>query len=226
MAVTRYCNRLADVKGIPQLETTWSVKADEVAALEPDLVVAATPYREGKVDELLKAKLNVLCLYPQSLDDVYNHLIWLGRLCDVSTKAEKIVSDLKAAFEDLQEKASGKPKQRVYVETWPEPLMNGAPWIAEIVELLGGEVVPKPHGRQVSEQEIIEADPEVIILNWAGMDSSKMQPGKVLGRAGWESVSAVKTKRVIAVSEIFLNAPGPNLGEGGRELYRAMYEEG
>lgn len=223
VAVTRYCRRLADVEGIPQLETTWSVNANEVASLEPDLVIAATPFRAGKVDELLKTKLNVLCLYPQTLNDVYNHLIWLGRLCDVSSKAQELVSEMKATLADLQKQAAEKPKQRVYVETWPSPATrNAEPWVVEIVELLGGEAVPTPAGRQVTEQEVIEADPEVIILNWAGMD--QMDVEKVLSREGWEHVSAVRYKKVVAVNEIFLNAPGPNLAEGGRELYRAMYE--
>lgn len=226
VAVTRYCSRLADVEGIPQLETTWSVKANDVAALKPDIVIAATPYQAGKVDELLKAKLNVLCLYPNTLNDVYNHVIWLGRLCDASSKAETIVSEIKDTLADLQKQAAGKPKLRVYVENWPQPMMNTVPWIAEMVELLGGEVVPAPpHGRQVTEQEVMEADPQLIILNWAGMDTDKMDRGKVLGRKGWEDMSAIRSERVVIVNEIFLNAPGPNLAEGGRELYRAMYEE-
>jgi iron complex transport system substrate-binding protein len=70
VAVTRYCQRLADVRGLPQLETTWSVKADEVAALKPDLVIAAVPYRAGKVDELLRAHLNVLLALPDSPRDL------------------------------------------------------------------------------------------------------------------------------------------------------------
>jgi len=222
VAVTRYCSRLADVEGLPQLETTWSVKAEDVAALKPDIVIAATPYQAGKIDELLKAKLNVMCLYPESLNDVYDHVIWLGRLCDVSSKAEDIVSEMKSTFADLQTQAADKPTRRVYIENWPKPMMNAVPWIAELVELLGGEVVPKPpHGRQVTEQEVIEANPEVIILNWAGMD--KMDTAKVLGRDGWENVTAIQTSKVVAVNEIYLNAPGPNLTEGGRELFRAMY---
>lgn len=223
VAVTRYCLRLADVAGLPQLETTWSVKADEVAALAPDLVIAATPYQAGKIDELLKARLNVLCLYPQSLADVYAHLILLGRLCEASSQAETIVAEMQATFAELQRQAAGQPRRRVYVEEWPKPLITAAPWIAELVALLGGEVVPQPPGRQVSEQEVIEADPEIIILNWAGVD--KIDPARVLGRAGWEQVSAIRAGRVVAVNEIWLNAPGPNLAEGARQLWQALYQE-
>lgn len=58
VAITRYCHRLVDVTDLPQLETTWSVKAGEIAALKPDSVIAATPYRAGKIDALLQAGLN------------------------------------------------------------------------------------------------------------------------------------------------------------------------
>lgn len=160
VGVSRYCHRLVDVAGLPELDTVWSVKADEVVALSPDLVIAATPYQAGRVDELLKARLNVLCLYPQSLADVYAHIHWLGRLCGVSGWAVSLVSQMQMELAELQRQAQGYPRRRVYVEEWPRPFINGAPWIAEIVELLGGEFVPKPAGRKVEEAELIVADPD------------------------------------------------------------------
>lgn len=206
---------------LPQLETTWSVKADEVVALAPDLVIAATPYRAGKIDEILKAGLDVLCLYPHTLADIYKHIGWLGRLCDASDQADALVKQMQTDLADLSRRAEDRPRPRVYVEAWPKPLMNAAPWIAEIVERLGGQVVPQPPGRQVAAQEVIEADPEVIILNWAGVD--KIDLAQVLNRAGWETVSAVQAGRVVAVNEILLNAPGPHLVEGAREVWQALY---
>ena len=221
VGVTRYCHRLVEVTDLPQLDTTWAVKADEVAALQPDLVIAATPYQAGKIDMLLQAKLDVLCLYPQCVADVYRHIRWLGRLCDVADQADALVEQMQTGLADLRRRAEDKPRQRVYVEEWPKPLMNAGLWIAELVELLGGVCVPPPVGRQVTEQEVIEADPEVIILCWAGID--KMDPSRVLARPGWSNVSAVRSGRVVAVNEILLNAPGPNLVEGAQQLWQALY---
>ncbi|MCB0173442.1 MAG: ABC transporter substrate-binding protein [Anaerolineae bacterium] len=221
VGVTRYCHRLAEVTGLPQLDTTWAVKADEVAALQPDLVIAATPYQAGKIDTLLQAKLDVLCLYPQSVADVYRHIRWLGRLCDAADQADTLVAQMQTGLADLIRRAKDKPRQRVYVEEWPKPLMTAGLWIAELVELLGGDCVPQPTGRQVTDQEVIEADPEVIILCWAGIE--QMDPERVLARAGWSNVSAVRSGRVVAVNEILLNAPGPNLVEGAQQLWQALY---
>jgi ABC-type hemin transport system substrate-binding protein len=119
VGVTRYCYRLVNVAGLPQLETTWSVKADEMAALAPDLVIAATPYQAGRVDELLKAGLNVLCLYPQSLADVYAHIIWLGRLCQVPGLAEQTAAWLGERFGiDSVAPVSGADIGFNQTETW------------------------------------------------------------------------------------------------------------
>lgn len=221
VGVTRYCHRLVEVTGLPQLDTTWSVQAEDVAALQPDLVIAATPYQAGKIDALLQAKLDVLCLYPQSIADVYRHIRWLGRLCDVAAQADALAVQMQTGLAELSQRAKGKSRQRVYVEAWPKPLMNAEQWITELVEQLGGTCVPQPPGRQVTEQEVIEADPEVIILCWAGVE--KIEPGRVLARAGWRNVSAVRSGRVVAVNEILLNAPGPNLVAGAQQVWEALY---
>lgn len=223
IAVTRYCHRLADVSGLPELETTWSVSAAHVAALGPDLVIAGIPYRAGKIDELLRKKLNVLCLYPESLADVYVHIRWLARLCGVAARADEIVSAMQDQLASLALRAADRPRQRVYVEAWPNPLITAAPWIAEIVVALGGQFVPGPVNQQIDSANVVGADPEVIILNWAGVQL--IDPSEVYTRPGWGRISAVQNRRVVVTNEIYLNAPGPKLSHGMIELWNAMYPD-
>lgn len=223
VAVTRYCHRLTDVGDLPRLDTTWSLDAAAIAELKPDLVITSTPYRAGKIDELLKVHLNVLCLYPRRLTDIYAHIRWLGRLCDVPERAESVVEDMQTELAALQSQASGQPRRRVYVEIWPNPLMNASTWVAEIVEALGGEFVPVPAGRQVSEQEILDANPQVMVACWAGVEELDVQT--IMDRPGWSQVDAIGQGCVVAVNEIMLNAPGPNLKDGMREIFRALYPD-
>ncbi len=221
IAVSRYCNRLADISNLPQLGTTWSVNAEEVSELEPDLVIAATPYKSGKIDELLKNGLNVLCLYPQKLKDVYNHINMIGNICNAGTEAEKLVQWMQSELVRMAKLSENKPAQKVYIEEWYNPLMTAPMWVSEIVELFGGTVVPDRLGRQIKESEIFDTDPELIIVNWAGID--KIDTGKILNRPGWEDITAIKNRKVVAVNEILLNAPGPNLVEGAKQLLQVMY---
>jgi iron complex transport system substrate-binding protein len=223
VAVSEWCERLVDVGDLPRLPSTWSAKPEEIAALEPDLVVASVPYRAETIVELLRAGLNVLCLSPQRLADAYAHILWLGRLTDAADEAQRVVAEMQAQFEAIRRQVAGLPRPRVYVEMWPKPPMSGPGWVAELVEIAGGEFVPQRPGRQVTDEEMRRADPQVIVVAWTGVADPPLE--RVLERPGWESITAIREGRVVAVDEIALNAPGPNLARAARLLVEAIHPE-
>lgn len=221
VAVSEWCDRLVDVGDRPRLPSTWSAKPEDITALSPDLVIASVPYRAETMLELLRARLNLLCLYPQHLEDVYTHIAWLGRLTNAAEKAGQVISRMQADFETLRRQVAGLRRPRVYVEMWPRPPMSSPAWVAELVEIAGGEFVPTRPGRAVTDEEIRAADPEIIVVAWAGVADPPLQ--RVIQRAGWEQVSAVRAERVVALDEIYLNAPGPNLVQGAHLLAAAIH---
>ncbi len=220
VAVSAYCSRLVDVGERPQLSPTWSAQPDEVAALEPDLVIVSVPFRAEAVSGLLQAGLDVLCLYPKRLADIYAHVAWLGRLTGAEDAAYRVVADMQAGFEALRRQAAGRPGPRVYVEMWPKPPMGSPSWVAELVEIAGGTFVPANPGRTVTAEEVAAADPQVIVVAWAGVAEPKLE--QVYRRPGWRDISAVRQGRVVPVDEIWINAPGPNLAKGACLLAEAI----
>ncbi|MFQ5856522.1 MAG: ABC transporter substrate-binding protein [Anaerolineae bacterium] len=222
-AVSEWCDRLVDVGDRPRLPSTWSAKPEDIVALSPDLVIASVPYRAEAITDLLQAKLNVLCLRPQHLADTYAHIAWLGRLTDAVEEAEQVISQMQADFEAIRRQVAGLHRPRVYVEMWPKPPMSSPDWVGELVEIAGGEFVPAKPGRAVTDDEIREADPEIIAVAWAGVTDPPLQ--RVIQRSGWDQVSAVLEGRVMAVDEIYLNAPGSNLVHGARLLADAIHPE-
>jgi iron complex transport system substrate-binding protein len=216
VAVSRYCPRLLDVGDKPQLPSTWSAKADDILRHEPDLVLASVPYAAETIMALLQARLNLFCLYPERLADVYTHLAWLGNLTGAADPAQQQIAAMQARLAAIAEAAAGRPRPRVYVEMWPQPLMNSIAWVKELVEIAGGEFVPAVPGQQLSSEAVIAADPELIIVAWAGVADPDLQ--KVISRPGWEKIRAVRNDRVHTLNEILLNAPGPNLVDGGEQL--------
>lgn len=223
VAVSEWCDRLVDAGDRPRLPSTWSAKPEEVAGLSPDLVIVSAPYRAATITDLLQAKLNVLCLYPQRLEDVYTHIAWLGRLTNAADEAERVINQMQADFETIRQRVADLRSPRVYVEMWPKPPMCSPEWVAELVGIAGGEFVPAQPGRAITDEEIRAADPEVIVVAWTGVADPPLE--RVIQRAGWEQVSAVREGRVMAVEEIYLNAPGPNLAQGARLLAAAIHPE-
>jgi iron complex transport system substrate-binding protein len=222
VGVSKWCNRLVDIGDRPRLSTTWCAQAKEIVALSPDLVIASVPYRSESVCELLQAGLDVLCLYPRRLQDVYRHIICLGRLTDAAAEAERLVASMEADLASVRAEARGLPRPRVYAEMWPDPMMSSPAWVAELIEIAGGEFVPGEPGRQVTHEEILQADPEVILVAWAGIAQPSL--AEVTSRPGWHATSAVRSGRVFDVDEILLNVPGPNLVRAAQLLLARIHQ--
>ncbi len=223
VAVSEWCGRLADVGDRPRLPSTWSARPEDILPLDPDLVIASVPYRAETMVTLLQARLNLLCLYPERLKDVYAHIAWLGRLTDAADEAARTIARMQADFEVIRQRAAGLRRPRVYAEMWPKPPMSSPAWVAELVEMAGGQFVPERPGRAVTDEEIIEADPEIIVVAWAGVAHPPLE--QVSRRAGWGQVNAVRAGRVVTVDEIWLNAPGPNLARGAQLLAGVIHPQ-
>lgn len=219
-AVSAYCHQLVEVGDRPRLPSTWSLKVEEILPLAPDLVIVSVPYAAESITALLKAKLNVLCLYPQTLADVYAHIAWLGGLTGTAVRAEAVITEMQTTLAGLAQRGNAQ-RTRVYVEMWPKPTMCSVEWVAELVELAGGNFVPRPAGRTITAEEVAAADPEQIIVAWAGIAEPDLE--QVRTRPGWEGVTAVRHNRITALPEIYLNAPGPNLAQAGLWLAEAIW---
>ena len=76
VACTKYC---ADVcpevaSGRTIVAESWTAKSEEILAARPDLVIAAVPYQEKAVAEILKSGARFLGLAPKNLDDIYSDI--------------------------------------------------------------------------------------------------------------------------------------------------------
>ena len=69
VACTRYCAHVVPgaAKGRIIVADSWTAQANEILAAKPDLVIAAVPYQEKAVTEILKAGARFLGLAPKTL---------------------------------------------------------------------------------------------------------------------------------------------------------------
>ena len=223
IAVSEHDARLVGeeaIAGLPRVPCTWAIRAADILSLAPELVIGSIPMRSQSVKELLQAGIDLLLLTPTDLRSIYRHIRLLATLTDAVEAGERVIQEMEATFEEIRRTTTQRSRPRVYVEIWPRPRMNGPAWHAELVTLAGGEYVPPGPNRQLTDEEIIAADPEVIVVAWAGVDHPPL--AQVYQRPGWEQVTAVRTGRVVTVPEIWINAPGPNLAQGAVYLAQAL----
>jgi iron complex transport system substrate-binding protein len=226
VACTKYC---ADV--VPEvlqsnrliIADSWSAKTSEILAAQPDLAIAAVPYQEKAVAEILKAGVRFLALAPRTLEDIYVDIALIASIVGAGDEATRVISDMEGAIEEVRRKVEGLPKKRVFCEEWGKPVIASQPWVAELVRAIGGEFLGDP-GRQCSPEEILRQDPEVIIAAWCGA-GDRVPLSKIVRERGWSGTAAVRNWQVYCISDELLNTPAPTLISGLHALAAALHPE-
>jgi iron complex transport system substrate-binding protein len=222
VGVAKWCPTVAPVDGLPKLGDCWHMESVErIVALKPTLVIGSVPYKEETVAKLLEQPLSFLAMNPRSLADIENDIRLLGGIVGRASAAEKLISRIRNAFKRIDKKTKrSKCSVRVYCEAWPNPRISSPPWVAELVALAGGKMCV-PAGQRVTDKQVAESQPEVIVLAWTATgDQAKSE--KVYKVEAWKDVPAVRNKRVYVVPDELLNTPGPPLIEGARQLARIL----
>lgn len=194
----------------------------DILQLKPTLVIGSVPYKQETVAKLLEHPLNFLAMNPRTLSDIEADIRLLGRVTQHSAAASRLIRRMQNEFAAIARKSRRvKRRVRVYCEAWPNPRISSPPWVAELVNICGGEMVV-PSGKSVTEEEVAAAQPEVIVLAWAAT-GDKPDPRKTYEVKAWRDVPAILERRVHVVRDELLNTPGPPLVEGARALYKYLH---
>jgi len=221
VGVSKWCKDVADVGRLPVLGDCWVLDPEEVVALRPTLVIGSVPFKAETVSKLLEKPVTFLAKNPRTLQDIYADISLLGAITGRAKAAEGVIRKMQAAFSSLQKQSKGLRKPRVYCEAWSNPRISSPPWVAELVQIAGGHSVV-PAGQKVEDAWVAQAAPDVIVLAWAAV-GGKSKPQTALSNPAWQSVPAVRHKRVYAVRDELLNTPAPILVQGAQELFRVIH---
>lgn len=213
-----------------QLEKVGGIKVnfEKVVSLKPDLVLSVK-FSDGTIEKLTSAGLLVLVVDPQSAGDVARTAILLGRA--VGSDGETMARDIQKRVDDVRTKtSSAATKPRVYHEidaSDPTKIFTVGPgsYIHDLIEIAGGvNIAARATSAypQLSAEEILRSDPEIIVL--AAADYSA-KPDQVAARAGWSAISAVKNKRIVTIAPNLINRPGPRVGEAAEAYAKLVHPE-
>ncbi len=196
---------------------------DEILRLKPNLVIGSVPYKQETVAKLLDHQpLNFLAMNPRTLADIEADIRLLGGIAQRTAAAERVVKKMRRAFAKIK-KRSRRAKQRVlvYCEAWPNPRISSPPWVAELVNICGGEMVV-PAGEKITEAQVAAARPDVIVLAWAAT-GTKSDARQAYNVSEWSNMPAIRNRRVYVISDDLLNTPALPLLEGARQLWGVLH---
>jgi iron complex transport system substrate-binding protein len=227
VACTKYCVDVCPEvtnSGRIIVADSWTARSQQIMAARPDLVIAAVPYQEKAVVEILKAGIRFLGLAPRTLADIYTDIATIGGVLGAGERARSVVADMKREIETVRSHAAtlrGKRRLRVFCEEWGKPLIASQKWVAELVEAAGGEFLGEPGARR-SPESILADDPDVLAAAWCGA-GDRVPLEKIIRDRGWKEMQAVRAGRVYCIRDELLSTPAPTLIAGLRALAAAIH---
>jgi iron complex transport system substrate-binding protein len=226
VACTKYCaDVVPEVVGSSRLilADSWTANTEQIVATKADLVIAAVPYQEKAVTEILKAGMRFLGLAPKSLDDIYTDIATIAGIVGAGARGDEVIAAMQRRIAEVRERIAEAPRRRVFCEEWGKPLITSQMWVAELVAAAGGGFVGTP-GRQTSSDEIRELDPEIVVAAWCGA-GDRVPLEKIISDRGWQQTSAGRSGNVFCIRDEYLNTPAPTLLSGLDALAFAIHPE-
>ena len=224
--------------------SVYRVDADKIEELKPTHIITQDQCEVCAVSlkdiqeaacEMISSKPEIVSLKPDCLDDMWTDIKTVGSALKVEDKAASLIKDLKDRISEIKKKTESvsvnKTKPKVACIEWIEPLMAAGNWMPELVELAHGENlfgVAGKHSPYMTFEEIVEKDPDVIIVTPCGFDNKRTLEEMHLlkEKPEWSSLTAVKNNRVVvADGNQYFNRPGPRLVESLEMMAEIFYPE-
>jgi len=203
---TQTCQLLNDGKEIFILDEKILKEAN------PDLIItqktcevcAAFTSQVDKAIQILPKKPTIYSMDPHNLEEILTSVIEIGGILDKTKRSKEIRLELEKRINHVKEFLNQK-KPRILAIEWIEPFFTAGHWIPEMIEFAGGiNMISKKgeHSRKMNIEEIVESDPEVIILMPCGFGTKRTieEYNKFLkNNSNWNNLRAVKNKKIYAV---------------------------
>jgi iron complex transport system substrate-binding protein len=221
--------------------SVYRVDADRLRELEPDLILtqtqcavcAVTPRDlQQALCSWTGAQPQILSLEPNSLDDVWNDFRHVGDALAVPSAAGQLIDNLKNRLAVIRDKAhTAKSRPTVAAIEWLGPLMAGGNWMPELIEIAGGRSLfakAGQHSPWLDWEELIEGDPEIILLLPCGFKIPQtVRDLHLLTKSpGWGNLRAVREGRLYLIDgHHFFNRPGPRLVESAEIVAEILHPD-
>lgn len=225
VGVDDFSDHPEEASELPKVGDSSEVDYEKIVDLEPDVVViteAIVAMRERFEDYGIKSFVTG----GDTLEDVYSDIELLGKMCNIGERGEKKAQSLRDEMIEITEDTRDLPEEErvdvLYIsgiyegintpgeETFQNTLLTNA----------GADNIAsdKTGWATISEEEIIERDPEVIIA--PNYIESKVK--EYVEKDSWQEIPAVEKDQIHFVNGDVMSRPGPRIVEGQEILIEIL----
>ena len=212
----------------------YELAADELRALDPDLIVAqqvcevcAVSFEDvSALACTMPSDPRVLSLDPSTLDDVLEDIRTLAAAAGAREAGEELTADARGRLERVRRSVEGAPRPRVLALEWLDPPFAGGHWVPEMIELAGGEDALGRAGeksRVFTWDEAQAAAAAVAVAMPCGYGAERAAEET---RPWLDRLAGLGVKRAVAVdASSYFSRPGPRLVDGVELLAHVLHPD-
>lgn len=225
---SKFCDYPPEIAKLPQVGGYVDASLEAILVLRPDLVIGARgPSGPGLTEKLGARGISTYFPETESFAQIDEMILGVGARTGHDADARRVVVALDARVADIERALAGKARPRVLLVFGVEPIVAAGPhtFADEMVRRAGGEnVVADGTGYPtLGLERVMALDPDVV-LN-AAMGEAQAAEAISKSAPGWSSVRAVKTGRVVSVTDEAVLRPGPRIADGLRVVARALHPD-
>jgi iron complex transport system substrate-binding protein len=215
----------------PRVSAFISADIPKILALNPDLVLTFSDLQADIVAALIREGISVHAFNQRTVAGILDMIRTLGALVDATDRAKTLADRLGHDIDNTRQRSSKRlHRPKVYFEEWDEPMITGIGWVSELIAIAGGSDIfaelaagKSAKERIVSPEQIRQRAPDIIIGSWCG---KKFNAERVAARLGFDTIPAVRNRRLYEIKSSLILQPGPAaLTDGLRALERLIQSD-
>lgn len=221
---TDYCDYPEQVLEIDSVGTLYTPDVEKILSLEPDLVIFSTHFSEELKSQLEEAGISVLVLSEmEDITGVYTMIEKLGVAVNAQEKSKEVIDDMKERIFTVEEAIKDDEPVSVYYVVGYGDLgdytAGGDTFIHGILTASGGKnVAENVNGWSYSTENLLEADPEVILL-------SKFDYNGFTTTEPYTELSAVKNGNVYTIDTNMLDRQCARNADAIEQIAQILHPE-
>lgn len=219
---TVYCDYPEEAAKVKTVGDLLNLDLEKIISIEPDVLLLTAHLSEEAESILKEAGIQIIVVNEENeLEGVYSMIETVGRVLNAEKEASVAVEDMKNRIEQVAMSIAAEEVPSVYYVVgfgeYGDYTAGGDTFLHQMLTHAGGKnIAGDMSGWQFSLEKLVEADPEIIIIQ-NGMKESFVTD------ENYSNLSAVVNDRVYEIDNNLLERQGVRNAEGIEALAKIFH---
>jgi iron complex transport system substrate-binding protein len=216
--------RMAPREAVQVVSPNLAVRVDEVAALEPDLLVATSSTDQLDLSRAQRETGAAVYVQPSSsIEDIVRATLELGFLVGEPVQARTVASRIRSQVAAVEERVADSPIRTTFVDTGFFATVPLRSLLGDLVVRARGESVAgdTPGAEPIPVARLRRLDPEVYLTT----SNSGVNLRTLRDDPRTAQLTAVENGRVVVLPSDLVQHPGPYVAQALERVARALHSD-